>query len=128
MELEFISEYVYSVYSSPWDQVLAIEYASPASHETPATIIRTIYKHRNASSNHPPSLLKQIPKFVSKRIATDSCKEDIFRKSAPFYNSILQGYGFNGTLNTAQKNWCRQEEGETVTKTSYGTILHSAKL
>ena len=52
----------------------------------------------NASSNHPPSLLKQIPKSVSKRITADSCHEDIFRKSAPFYNSIFQDYGFNENI------------------------------
>ena len=34
MELEYISEYVYSIYFSLWDQVLAIE-LSPAFHETP---------------------------------------------------------------------------------------------
>ena len=44
----------------------------------------------NASSNHPLSVLKQIPKSVSKRIFSNSCNEDIFRKSALFYNSILQ--------------------------------------
>ena len=52
----------------------------------------------NASSNHPPSVVKQIPKFVSKRITTNSCNEDIFRKSAPFYNSILKDSGFNGNI------------------------------
>ena len=52
----------------------------------------------NASSNHPLSLLKRIPKSVSKRITTDSCHEDIFRKSAPFYNSIFQDCGFNENI------------------------------
>ena len=46
----------------------------------------------NASSNHQPSVLKQIPKSVSKRIIANSCNEDIFHKSAPFYNSILQDW------------------------------------
>ena len=52
----------------------------------------------NASSNRPPSVLKQIPKSVSKRITANSCNEDIFRKSAPFYNSILQDCGFNENI------------------------------
>ena len=52
----------------------------------------------NASSNHPPSVLKQIPKSVSTRITANSCNEDIFRKSAPFYDAILQGCGFNENI------------------------------
>ena len=53
----------------------------------------------NASSNHPPSLLRQIPKSVSKRITANSCnEEDIFCKSAPFYNSILQNCEFNENI------------------------------
>ena len=43
-------------------------------------------------------MLKQIPKSVSKRITANSCNEDIFRKSAPFYNSILQDCGFNENI------------------------------
>ena len=52
----------------------------------------------NTSSNHPPSVLKQIPKYVSKRIIANSCNEDISRKSALFYNSILQNCGFNENI------------------------------
>ena len=53
----------------------------------------------NASSNHPPSLLRQIRKSVSKRITANSCnEEDIFCKSAPFYNSILQDCEFNENI------------------------------
>ena len=53
----------------------------------------------NASSNHPPSLLRQIPKSVSKRITANCCnEEDIFCKSAPFYNSILQDCEFNENI------------------------------
>ena len=60
--------------------------------------------HINASSNHSPSVLKQIPKSVSKRINANSCNEDVFPKSAPFYNSILQDCGFNENI-----KYCREE-------------------
>ena len=39
----------------------------------------------NASSNHLPPVLKQIPKPISKRITANSHNQEIFRKSAPFY-------------------------------------------
>ena len=82
----------------------------------------------NASSNHSPSALKQIPKSVSKMITANSCNEDIFRKSSSLYNSILQDCGFNENINTAQKNRCYQEEGRTIPETSYGTTLLSEEI
>ena len=52
----------------------------------------------NASSGHPPSVLKQIPKSASKRMTANSCNKDIFRKNAPFCNSILKDCGFNENI------------------------------
>ena len=52
----------------------------------------------NASSNHPPSVLKHILKSLSKRITTNLCNEDIFHKSVLFCNSILQDSGFNENI------------------------------
>ena len=52
----------------------------------------------NATSNYPPSVLKQIAKSVSKRMTANTCNEDIFCKSAPFHNSILQDCGFNENI------------------------------
>ena len=87
----------------------------------------------NASSNHSPSVLKQIPKSkipksVSKRITANSCNKDIFSKSALFYNSFLQDCGFNENIKYCQKNWCHQEEGRIVSEISSGTILLSAEM
>ena len=58
----------------------------------------------NASSNHPTSVLKQIPKSVSAKITVNSCNEDIFCKSAPFYDSISQDCGFNESI-----KYCSEE-------------------
>ena len=62
----------------PFDLTSGVDRPSNKSHNKPLYI--------NASSNHPLSVLKQIPKSVSKRITANSCNEDIFGKSAPFYN------------------------------------------
>ena len=48
-----------------------------------------IPRYVNAKSNHPPSILKEIPKFVSKRISSNSCYEQVFNAAALFYNDIL---------------------------------------
>ena len=60
----------------------------------------------NTSSNHLPSVLKQIPKSVSKRNTSYSYNKHIFRKSAPFCISILQDCGFSENIDTVQKSRC----------------------
>ena len=47
-----------------------------------------IPRYVNAKSNHPPSLLKEILKSVSKRISLNSCNEQVFNAAAPFDNDI----------------------------------------
>ena len=77
----------------------------PLYLEIPFDLKTSIYKpfnnnslHINASSHHPPSVLKQIPRSVSKKIIANSYNEDVFRKSARFYNSILQDCEFNENI------------------------------
>ena len=54
------------------------------------TIKPTIFpRYVNAKSNHPPSILKEIPKSVSKRISSNSCNKQVFNAAVPFYNNIL---------------------------------------
>ena len=43
----------------------------------------------NADSNHPPSILKHIPKMVEKRLQNISCNEDVFDKAKPLYEEAL---------------------------------------
>ena len=38
----------------------------------------------NAKSNHPPSILKQIPAAISKQISINSSNKQIFQKAAPY--------------------------------------------
>ena len=40
-------------------------------------------RYINAKSNHPPSILKEIPADISKRISTNSLKKQIFQNAAP---------------------------------------------
>ena len=48
----------------------------------------------NAKSNHPPSILKQIPAAISKQISNNSSNKQIFQKAAPCYNNILKNCGY----------------------------------
>ena len=43
----------------------------------------------NKQSNHPPTITKQIPTMVSRRISDISCNKEYFEKAAPVYNNAL---------------------------------------
>ena len=62
----------------------------------------------NAKSKHSPSILKEIPKSVSKRISSNSCNEQVFNAAAPFYNDILDKCGYSEKL-TFEKEQYTQE-------------------
>ena len=48
----------------------------------------------NAKSNHPPSIIKQIPDMIGQRISENSCSIEEFNKAAPVYNKALANSGF----------------------------------
>ena len=48
----------------------------------------------HAYSNHPPAILKQIPKSVGQRVSSRSSSKDEFDKAAPLYNVALKASGF----------------------------------
>ena len=50
-------------------------------------------RYINVKSNHPPSILKQIPAAISKWISTNSSNKQIFQNAAPHYNNILKNSG-----------------------------------
>ena len=52
----------------------------------------------HTQSNHPPNIIKQIPKMISQRISERSCNELEFRKAAPDYNKALENSGHKERL------------------------------
>ena len=55
------------------------------------------YIHKN--SNHPPSVIRQIPISVESRLSTLSFKEKLFQEASPPYQEVLQNSGYRHTLN-----------------------------
>ena len=47
----------------------------------------------NTNSNHPPSVMKQVPKSVSTRISENSSTKEIFNEAVPYYNDALRKSG-----------------------------------
>ena len=52
----------------------------------------------NIKSNHPPSILQQLPKSISKRISEISSNQHIFNQSIPYYENGLRKSGYNVSL------------------------------
>ena len=56
----------------------------------------SLYIH--SESNHPPSIIKQLPSMTKKRISNLSCNEHEFSKAKTLYESALKGSGFNYSM------------------------------
>ena len=52
-----------------------------------------VYIHRK--SNHPPSIVKQIPAMISKRLSELSKNEQVFEEARPKYEEALRKSGYN---------------------------------
>ena len=52
----------------------------------------------NKHFNHPPSILKQLPKSIEKQISETSSNKDIFDESIEPYKNALKESGFSETL------------------------------
>ena len=58
----------------------------------------------NSSSNHPQSILKQIPDMINKRVSNLSCNEKEFKKVKDVYQSALKASGYDKDMNYIQKS------------------------
>ena len=52
----------------------------------------------NRSSNHPPNILRELPKSINKRINKLSCNKQTFDLAAPTYNDALRNSNFDTEL------------------------------
>ena len=52
----------------------------------------------NVNSNHPPSVLRNIPAAVNRRLASISANENVFNEAAPLYQEALDNSGYTHTL------------------------------
>ena len=55
-----------------------------------------MYIHRQ--SNHPPSIIKNLPASISRRISDISCDEETFKKATPIYDDALKSSGYAESL------------------------------
>ena len=50
-----------------------------------------LYIHSN--SNHPPTILKNLPAAIHKRLSSISCNKTVFESAAPSYQDALSNSG-----------------------------------
>ena len=56
----------------------------------------SFYIHKQ--SNHPPNILKELPKSMNKRISDISCDENVFNNAKLTYKKALNNSGFTETF------------------------------
>ena len=71
----------------------------------------------NKHSNHPPAVLRQLPKSISKRISEISSNEEIFKQSIPIYEKALKDGGFNEKVVYNKENTTSNEQNEKKKRT-----------
>ena len=49
-------------------------------------------------SNHPPSIIKNLPKSINKRLSTNSKNAQIFNEACPPYTDALKKNGYNTNI------------------------------
>ena len=56
----------------------------------------------NVKSNHPPSIIKDIPKMINKRLSDLSCNKEEFDKAKPLYEKSLHESGYKTSMSYGQ--------------------------
>ncbi|GFR84580.1 inositol hexakisphosphate and diphosphoinositol-pentakisphosphate kinase 2 [Elysia marginata] len=68
----------------------------------------TNYVHKN--SNHPPTIIKNIPSNIAKRLSTISKNKKIFEATTTPYNEALRKSGYHQTLNYTEEQIAHQKK------------------
>ena len=69
----------------------------------------------NTNSNHPPKVLKNIPKGINTRLSNISSSEEVFDRAKPAYQSALNASGYDYQLHySPQPRRARKSRGRNV--------------
>ena len=83
---------------------------------------KILYTHKD--SNHPPSILKQMPTSIEKRISTLSFNETSFNKSKEIYQKGLEKSGYRQTLKYHPAKEIPAITNEIENEMLFGLTLH----
>ena len=69
---------------------------------------KPIYVNKN--SNHPPSILKNIPEAVTRRLSKISANEDVFKEAIPPYQNALNMSGYDYVMKYEETQATQKEK------------------
>ena len=64
-------------------------------------------------SNHPPSIIKNLPEGIEKRLSNNSAKADIFQEATKPYNNVLFNNEHKEELKYTNKGSIQSKRGKT---------------
>ena len=84
---------------------------------------RPLYVH--VHSNHPPSIIKQIPLGINTRLATISSSKEAFERAAPAYQRALKESGHRHTLEMKPNEPTQQQRNTKAKKNKRKIIFYN---
>ena len=83
----------------------------------------------NKQSNHPPNIIADIPKAISKRLTNISCNKNVFDRNVGIYQAALKNSGFDGKITyndqSEQANNVKTEEANQARKRKCAVIWYN---
>ena len=83
----------------------------------------------NIQSNHPPNIIADIPKAISKRLTNISCNKNVFDRNVGIYQAALKNSGFDGKITynnqSEQANNVNIEEANQARKRKRAIIWYN---
>ena len=73
---------------------------------------KPLYIHKD--SNHPPSIVKELPSMIEKRISDISCNEEEFNKVKNEYNKALSDSGFSHSIQYSERTPSRHNRKRNI--------------
>ena len=64
----------------------------------------------NAKSNHPPTILRDHPNKINKRLSDLSCSEEEYEQAKPLHETALNESGYKTAKTIYQNNKCKQQK------------------
>ena len=84
----------------------------------------------NCQSNHPPTIIKNLPASIGRRLADISNDEDVFRDATAIYSDALRKSGYRENVQHLDKrktDETKKRRKRIATGTSCGSIHHLAR-
>jgi hypothetical protein len=77
---------------------LDVTFDLPSGHFWPYRKPNNNPLYIKTQSNHPPTIIKHLPKAISHRLSSTSCNREVFERAKPAYKDALQKSGYQDDM------------------------------